>query len=168
MDIKMSTDDEISEYFPLSWEQQKKQRRWDLFYLDMCKFVSQRSRDPSTKVGAVIVDKNNRPISFGYNGLPQRVKDTPERLNNRDIKLKTIIHAEMNALIFAGKSIADCTLYIFPFLACSNCCSMYIQAGIARVVAPVNTIERWKESLELSKELFNEAGVEVEEIDYND
>ena len=90
------------------------QHKWDERYIGLAEYVASWSQDPSTKVGAVIVDEKNRPVSFGFNGLPQGVEDTPERLNNRDIKYKMILHAERNALLFAKSDLTDCTLYVWP------------------------------------------------------
>lgn len=142
--------------------------RWDLWYLKLAKEIAQKSKDPSTKVGAIIVSEDNKPISFGYNGLPCKIFDTDERLNNRELKYSIIIHAEINALIFAERSVKNATLYTWPFLPCSRCASVFIQAGIKRVVAPINSNDRWKDNLWLSKSLFREADVIVKEIDYND
>lgn len=141
---------------------------WDDFYLGLAKYVSTKSKDPSTKVGTVIVDKDCRPVSFGFNGLPQKIKDTPERLNNRDLKYKIIIHGEINSLIFAKRDIAGCTLYCWPFLTCAKCASIFIQAGIARVVAPGSDNPRWQDEFALAREIFAEAGVQVDEVDYGD
>lgn len=164
--ILTSSDDSLEEALEIAREIRRKQKKWDLWYLDLAKKISTKSKDPSTKVGAIIVDENNRPVSFGYNGLPQKIQDTDNRLNNRELKYKLIIHGEMNAFIFAQRSIRNCTLYTWPFLPCTNCATVFIQAGICRVVSPINTNERWKENLNLSKELFREAHVSVEEIEY--
>ena len=78
-----------------------------------------------------------------------------------------IIHSEINALIFAGQSLEGCTLYTYPFLSCSRCASIMIQAGIKRVVAPTipqDLKDRWGENIEFSKFLFKEASVQVDEI----
>ena len=83
--------------------------KWELRYLEMAKLVSTWSKDPSTKVGAVIVDSDNTVISVGFNGLPRRIQDTDQRLNNRDIKLKMIIHAEINAIITAKRPLNETT-----------------------------------------------------------
>ncbi|MBI2669577.1 MAG: hypothetical protein HYX20_00290 [Candidatus Yanofskybacteria bacterium] len=60
--------------------------KWDRRFLALAEFVAQWSKDPSTKTGAVIVDSNNRLVSVGYNGFPRGVNDSPERLENREIK----------------------------------------------------------------------------------
>lgn len=133
---------------------------WDRWFLGMAEYVATASKDPSTKVGAIIVDPQRRIVSTGYNGLPQGVEDTDERLNNREIKYSMIIHGERNALLFAGRSVAGCTLYTIPFLPCAACASMVIQAGIKRVVSPYSDNPRWVENFKLTEQLFTEAGVE--------
>ena len=141
------------------------QNDWDQRFLRLAEHISLWSKDPSSKCGAVIVDQNRRIVSLGYNGLPQGVADLPERLNVRETKLKIIIHAERNAIIFAQRDLHDCTMYIWPFMPCATCASMVIQAGIARVVAPRSDNPRWAEDFKLSTELFEEAGVVVDLYD---
>jgi dCMP deaminase len=138
-----------------------RQEKWDRRFVELSKFIAQWSLDPSTKTGSVITDPKRRVISVGYNGLAQGVEDLPERLNNREIKYKIIVHCERNALLFANRSVEGCTLYTWPFMSCSTCASMVIQAGIKRVVAPWSDNERWIAEFELSKQMFKEAGVEV-------
>jgi dCMP deaminase len=135
--------------------------KWDRRFLEMAKLVSGWSKDPSTQTGAVITDWDNRVVSVGYNGLPMGVKDTPERLNNREIKYATIVHCERNAIIFAKQELTGYTLYTWPFMSCSVCAAMVIQAGISRCVAPVNNNPRWVDSFKLTQELFQEANVEL-------
>lgn len=139
--------------------------KWDVRFTKLAREVSTWSLDPSTQTGAVIVDKDRRIVSVGYNGLPKGVEDTHERLNNRELKYSIIVHCEVNSLLFANKSCKDCTLFTFPFMSCSRCCSIVINAGITRCVAPLNDNPRWKDSFLLSQQLFKEAGVEVELLD---
>lgn len=134
--------------------------KWDYRFLDLAEFISSWSKDPSTKVGAVITDQNNRIISVGYNGFPQSIIDD-DRLENREIKYKIIVHGEMNAILFANRSLQNCTLYTYPFMPCPRCASMIIQAGINRVVSYNNMPERWRSDFEISKTLFSESGVEI-------
>lgn len=142
-----------------------KQDKWDKRYLGLAEHISEWSQDPSTKVGAVIVDKNNRPISFGFNGLPQGVEDTTERLENREIKYKMIIHAERNALLFANTNLEGCTLYTWPMQPCAACAAMIIQSGIKRVVSKYQDNERWAEEFRLSTIMFAESGVKLELVE---
>lgn len=141
------------------------QEKWDLRFLELAKFISGWSKDPSTKIGAVIVDKDKRSVvSLGYNGFAKGVVDSDERLNNRDLKYKIVCHGEMNAILFAKRDLTGCTLYTYPFGCCSNCSSYVIQTGISRVVFPSTDNIRWKESIDLSKKIFEESGVIWQEI----
>ena len=135
--------------------------KWDKRFLALAEHIAQWSKDPSTKTGAVIVDPNNRVISIGYNGFPRGVIDSPERLEDREIKYKIIVHCERNALLFARESVAGCRLYTWPFMSCAPCAAMVIQAGIVEVVAPLSNNSRWVEDFTLAQTLFDEAGVRV-------
>ena len=110
-------------------------KNWDKRFLELAKLVGSWSKDPSTQVGAVIVDKDKRIVSIGFNGFPKGVEDSEKRLVDREQKYDIIIHAEANALMFAGKSVEGCTLYTWPFQPCSRCAGLIIQSGIKRVVS---------------------------------
>lgn len=146
--------------------EEKRQLKWDIRYLDLAKMVSTWSKDPSTQTGAVIVSPRFGVVSLGYNGLPQFVNDKDERYSNREIKYKMIVHCERNAIIFAQKNLIGCTLYTYPFMSCAPCAGMVIQAGIVRCVAPINNNPRWNEDFELTKQMFEEANVTLDLIDY--
>jgi len=139
-----------------------KQQRWDLRYLALAKLVASWSKDPSTKCGAVIVNPHNEIVSIGFNGLPKGVIDSNERLTTRNVKLKMIVHAERNALIFAKQDLHKCTIYTYPMMACSECAAMIIQAGITKHVSMVHTNKNWTESFTLAHEMFQEAGVNID------
>ena len=106
---------------------------WDEWFLGLARYISTASKDPSTKVGAVVVDQDRRIVSAGYNGLPRGVEDTEDRLANREVKYKLILHAERNALLFAKQSLKGCCIYVWPMMPCGACASMIIQTGITRV-----------------------------------
>lgn len=133
---------------------------WDERFIKLAEHVASWSKDPSTKVGAVIVDSGRRVVSTGYNGFPMGVKDD-SRLSDREKKLEIIIHGEINAILFARRDLSGCTLYTYPFMPCSRCAAMVIQSGIARVVSLPSNNPKWVNSFILSKELFNESGVEL-------
>ena len=136
-------------------------RKWDFYFLGMAEYVSIASKDPSTKVGAVIVAPDRRVVSTGYNGLPRGVEDTSERLDNREIKYQLIVHAERNALLFAREPLDGYTIFTTPFMPCSTCSGMIIQAGIKNVVSYYVDNTKWLDSFKLSSMLFREAGVKV-------
>jgi dCMP deaminase len=135
--------------------------KWDKRFLDLAKLVSTWSKDPSTQVGAVIIDEENRVVSLGFNGLPQDIYDDEEIYNNREEKYRKIVHAEMNAIIFAQRDLKGCTLYTYPFLPCNKCAAMVIQTGISKVVSYQTTNERWVDELEESKKYLIEGGCVV-------
>lgn len=136
--------------------------KWQQRFLEMAKLVSTWSKDPSTKVGAVIVDHEHRVVSVGFNGFARGVEDRPERLNDREVKYKMVVHAESNALLFAQRNLNGCTLYVWPFMPCAACAAKIIQTGITDVVAPpasVEQMERWSKDFELTRQMFQEANI---------
>lgn len=137
---------------------------WTDKFLGLSEYIASWSKDPSTKVGAVITSHNNEIVSIGYNGLPRKVQDTPDRLNNRDVKYKMIVHAERNALLFAKRDLTDCVIYTWPFGPCPVCAGMIIQSGINTVVFPGTTNPRWFDDIELSKKMFEEAGINFVQV----
>lgn len=136
--------------------------RWDKFYLGMAEYVSTASKDPSTQVGAVLADSSNRVLSVGFNGFPRGISDD-SRLHDRETKYQMVVHAEVNALMFARET-AGSTLYTCPFMPCSNCAALIVQAGVKRVVAPYNDNPRWAMSFKLTRIILREAGVELCEL----
>ena len=136
------------------------------YYLDIAEAVSKRSTCLRRKFGAVIV-KDDEIISTGYNGFPRNIEDTEERLNNRELKYKFILHAEMNCILNAlynGRSVKDCILFVHGLPPCSECTKSIIQAGIKKVITDSKATDNWKESLKLSLEMLKEANVEIEFI----
>ena len=138
--------------------------KWDMRFLNLAEHIAQWSKDPSTQVGAVITDKR-RIISLGYNGFPQGVDDTDERLNNRELKYKMIIHGEINAILFARESLFGHTLYTWPFMPCPVCASIVAQTGIKRVVAPHTEDSRRDDYYKVGLKTFEEASVRVDLVD---
>jgi dCMP deaminase len=139
-------------------------QKWDQRFLDLAKLVGSWSKDPSTQTGAVIVD-DRRIVSTGYNGFPVGIADTEERLNDREMKYKLVVHCEVNAMLYARENLYGMTLYTHPFMSCTRCAVQVIQAGIRRHVAPVcppDKWERWKDDMLMSMKLFAEAGVQVD------
>lgn len=133
--------------------------KWDLRFLDLARHVSSWSKDPSTKVGAVIVRWDRTIASVGYNGFPRHIDDTPERLNDRETKYRLMVHAEINAIHNARERLMGYTLYTWPFFTCERCAVQVIQAGIHRIVAPYTDNERWRQSIDNAIALYREAGL---------
>jgi dCMP deaminase len=135
--------------------------KWDRRYLELAKFVSQWSKDPSTQTGAVIVSPDNFVVGMGYNGFPRGVEDSEIRLNDRETKYKLIVHCERNAIISAHQNLSGSVLYTYPFMSCAPCAGMVIQAGIKRCVSYENNNPRWQADFDLTRSMFQEARVEL-------
>ena len=141
---------------------------WHEYFLSIAAIAASKSKDPSTKVGAVIVRPDHTIVSVGYNGFPRGVADTPERLNDRPTKYSLVVHAEMNAILSARESLNGYTLYTMPFMPCDRCFVHVIQAGIKRVVFMKASDEqnaRWGEAFNRVRALADEVGVEL--VEYN-
>jgi dCMP deaminase len=143
------------------------QHQWDDRFLDLAAQIGGWSKD-STKIGAVIVDDNKRILSQGYNGFPRGIEDHPSRLDNREEKLKYIVHAEMNCIYNAchsGVSLNGATLYVSGLPTCSDCAKGVIQSGIKRAVMKFDfELLRgpWGKSWMTSQQMFSEANVQYE------
>lgn len=150
----------------------KSEYEWHRFYLSLAQKYSEKSKDPSTKVGAVAVDpKLNIPVMFGYNGFPRGVADTLERYNDRDLKYKMVVHAEQNCIAHAarkGVALDGCVLYVWPTLSkpniCPECAKMAINAGIKAVYS---SFKENNELLDKHKEWGYHSGIMLKEAGIN-
>ena len=132
---------------------------WNKRFLDLCDHVATWSKDPSTKLGSVIVDSKKRVISVGYNGFPRGVDDRHDRYDDRPTKYLFVAHAERNALDNAPMMVDNCTMYV-TLLPCNECAKSIIQKGITTVVTyrpEREDVFNWNITLAM----FNEAGVNV-------
>ena len=134
-------------------------------FLKLAKHISEWSKDPSTKVGCVVVGPDRELRSTGFNGLPRGIEDNEERLNNREIKYPLICHAEENAIMHAariGISLKGCTAYV-TWPPCTRCARSLIQAGVSTIVYPENIEipERWMDDFNLSLNMLKEAKISL-------
>lgn len=141
--------------------------KWMLRFMELAETVATWSRDPSTQVGAIIVDEQKTVCGLGYNGFPRGVRDLADRYEERTLKYAMIVHSEANAILNAqGRNIRGATIYATKF-PCTECVKLIIQAGIALVVSPKpdparNASDaRWAANAEISKVMLAEAGVEL-------
>ena len=109
------------------------QQDWDEYFMQIAEAAAAKSKDPSSKMGCVIVDQNKRVISLGYNGLVQGADESKMTLSERPMKYYFAIHSEMNALIYARRDLTGCTVYN-RVATCDNCLKYCLQAGIKRFV----------------------------------
>ncbi len=144
---------------------------WDRYFLEICRVVASRSKDPNTQLGCVIVGPAREIRSTGYNSLPRRVKDDiPDRLQ-RPNKYLWIEHAERNAIYNAaraGTPLEHCTIYS-ELTPCMDCARAIVQAGIVQVVLDEERCAKYSSAqynphFLLVGELFAEAGVSMRSV----
>ena len=111
----------------------EKQRAWDEYFMKIAETVALKSKDPSSKMGCVIVDPKKRVVSLGYNGMLQGADESKMTLSERPMKYYFAIHSEMNAVLFAHQDLTGCTIYN-RVATCENCLKYCLQAGIKRFV----------------------------------
>ena len=141
--------------------------KWDLRFLKIAEEIASWSKDPSTKVGACIYDASGRPVSQGFNGLPQKMKDD-DRILDREWKYVKILHAEENAILFANRDLDGCTIYTYPFMPCAHCASIIAQKRVARVVSFKHNVERWIANMQEARNTFSECGIELVEYPHEE
>lgn len=148
--------------------------KWDRRFLALAEHVASWSKDPSTKVGAVLVGDDNIVVGLGYNGFARGVADTDERLGNRPVKYMFVVHAEVNAILMAGDKAKGARMYVWPTFklpnSCHDCCKTAIQAGVKEIVSYTPTEQQlekakaWAESIDVSRQMCDEAGVKYRGI----
>jgi len=107
---------------------------WDLYFMGIAESVKIRSKDPNTKVGAVVVNPERIIIGTGYNGMPPGWPQAEEaKLWDRPIKYDYVVHAEMNCILHAHSPVRGCTLYVTLF-PCKECIKLVASSGIKRIV----------------------------------
>ena len=141
---------------PLSWEE---------YFMTLALVASLKSKDQSTQVGAVIVDNHSRKVvSAGYNGFP-RYMDDAKVPQTRPEKYLYVVHAELNAILHAERSLDDCTLYVSVF-PCAECTKAVIQSGIKTVIY-LNELsgDDWEKSKEATLKLAELAGITIRKFE---
>ena len=135
---------------------------WDEYFMSIAMLSAMRSKDPSTQVGACIVNSEKRILSMGYNGMPKHCSDDEFPWNRDGSPLSSkylfVCHAELNAILNCNSgSVKGCTVYstLFP---CNECAKAIIQSGIAEVVYMSDKYSE-SDSVLASKRMFDTAGV---------
>ena len=142
---------------------------WDEYFMAIAKLSAMRSKDPSTQVGACIVDKNNRILSIGYNGAPNGYSDDifpwDREGNELETKYPYVVHAERNAILnYRGsrKDFEGAKIYVDLF-PCNECAKEIIQAGISEVIYLSDKYANTN-SVIASKRLFDACDVSYREL----
>jgi len=146
-------------------EKRKDYFSWDECFSQMAFVIAQRSKDPSTQAGAVIVDENNIVVALGYNGFPRGCDDEKLPWDREGDFLNTkyayVVHAEENAVYNTNQSTTGCKLYctLFP---CNECAKSLIQSGITEIIYAsdkYHELDAWK----ASRRILDLAGVKYRE-----
>jgi dCMP deaminase len=135
-------------------------KSWHDYFMEVADVVASRSKDPTTKVGCVIVSDDKVVVSTGYNGIPAGVDDKPERME-RPAKYLWTSHAEENAVAQAarvGARLRGGSAYV-THMPCSRCARTLIQAGIVTVHVGVGKTSMPMEEFDVARQMFREAGV---------
>ena len=140
---------------------------WDDYFMGVSLLAADRSKDPSTQVGACIVSDDNRILSTGYNGFPQGCSDDDfpwgRNADEGETKYAYVVHAELNAILNArGKTLAGSTLYVGLF-PCNECAKAIIQAGISEVIYLSDKYSGTAENL-ASKRMLGAAGIKLTQL----
>ena len=142
----------------------RKVLNWDEYFMSLAHLSAVRSKDPSTQVGAVIVDSNNRVVGLGYNGFPRGCDDNKFPCEYLDTKYAYVVHAELNAILNANKLIENCRLYVSLF-PCNECSKAIIQSGIKEIIYES---DKYKDldQFKASKKMLEAAGIKLRQLDY--
>lgn len=140
---------------------------WDEYFMGVALLAAERSKDPSTQVGACIVDSENRILSTGYNGFPHGCSDDEFPWNRDEAQGETkyafVVHAELNAILNAsGKSLAGSRVYVGLF-PCNECAKAIIQAGVKEVIYLSDKYHNTA-STTASRRMLTAAGVALRQI----
>ena len=142
---------------------------WDSYFMAMAHLSAKRSKDPNTKVGAVIVDEHRHIVGIGYNGLPVGCDDNEFPWDREgdfcDTKYPYVVHAELNAILNSIKNLHGCVLYVSLF-PCNECAKAIIQSGIRKIVYESDKYAD-SDTTKASKRMLNTAGVELCQLPYS-
>ena len=139
---------------------------WDEYFVEMARLASKRSKDPSTRIGAVIVGPDNEIISTGYNNFVRGLDDSIKERFERPEKYYWFEHAERNAIYAAarhGIPLKGCRMFLSCWTPCTDCMRAIIQSGIKEVVLGtkdgISGQKKWVGEAERSQQMADETGV---------
>ncbi|MDO5732678.1 MAG: dCMP deaminase family protein [Eubacteriales bacterium] len=141
---------------------------WDEYFMGVALLAAQRSKDPSTQVGACIVDQRRKIVSTGYNGLPSGLDDDEfpwaREGDYWETKYPYVCHAELNAILNnPGKDFFGCSIYVALF-PCNECAKAIIQSGIREVIY-ISDKYHDSDSCRASRRMLEAAGVQWRKLE---
>lgn len=139
---------------------------WDEYFMGIALLSSYRSKDPSTKVGACIVDESKKIVGVGYNGFPVGCSDEDLPWDKKgdylDTKYPYVCHAELNAILNSIKNLNKCTIYVALF-PCNECTKAIIQSGIKEIIY-LDDKNKNKDSYKASIKMLDIAGIKYRKL----
>jgi dCMP deaminase len=144
---------------------------WDEYFINIAEQVKLKSKDNNTKIGVVLVGKNNEIVSTGYNSFPRGINDDVAERQEKPEKYFWFEHAERNCIYNAariGVSTLGTTMYMTCGISCADCARAIISAGVEKIILRSGKgamSPKWQESAERSNQMFKEAGIIVEFFD---
>lgn len=139
---------------------------WDEYFMSLAHLSGKRSKDPSTQVGACIVNSDKRVVGIGYNGMPYGCDDNKYPWGREgeleDTKYAYVVHAELNAILNSTCSLKDCIIYVSLF-PCNECAKAIIQAGIREVVYESDKYANTSPA-KASRRMLESAGVNLRQL----
>jgi dCMP deaminase len=139
---------------------------WDEYFMGVALLSGKRSKDPSTQVGACIVNQQNKIVGVGYNGLPIGLSDDEypwvKQGDFLDTKYPYVCHAELNAILNSITGLHGCRIYVALF-PCNECTKAIIQSGIKEVVY-LSDKYAGQDIFIASKKMLDSAGVAYRKV----
>lgn len=136
---------------------------WDEYFMGIAHLAAERSKDPSTQVGACIVNDENKIVSVGYNGMPRGVKDSEMPWAREgdfcETKYPFVCHAELNAVLNSVADLTGCRVYVTLF-PCNECAKAVIQVGIKEVIYADDKYAD-TDGIKASKTMLKKCGVKL-------
>jgi dCMP deaminase len=141
---------------------------WDEYFMGIALLAAHRSKDPSTQVGACIVDQDKKIVGIGYNGFPIGCSDDEfpwgrDAKNINDTKYPYVVHAEPNAILNSTKDLKGCKIYTAPIFPCNECAKLIIQSGIKEVIYLSDRYQE-KDFMKASRRLLKAAGIKITKL----
>lgn len=139
---------------------------WDNYFLSVAKLSGMRSKDPSTQVGACIVNEKKKIVGVGYNGMPYGCDDSEfpwgREGDFEETKYPYVVHAELNAILNSTTNLENCKIYVSLF-PCNECAKAIVQSGIKEVIYD-NDKYNGTSADNVSKRILTTAGVRLRKI----
>lgn len=143
---------------------------WDNYFMGVAILSGLRSKDPNTKVGACIVNKDKRIVGIGYNGFPKGCEDEDFPWEDNEVysnsKYAYVVHAELNAILNSSQKLEGCSIYVSHF-PCNECAKAIIQSGITEVVYEHDKHAHTEGSI-ASKKMLEASGIKTRVLKFDE